>query len=80
MGKRASRTFPDEVKKASNWIMNEHLRLLHEFNVKVEKSPVLPQELAALFNAVEGVFLKIVEKIIQGNAILQLTNEMIKKF
>lgn len=41
-----------EAKKASNWIMVELLRLLNEFNISVEKSPVEALELAALLNAV----------------------------
>lgn len=41
-----------EAKKASNWIMVELLRLLNEFNIGVEKSPVVALELAALLNAI----------------------------
>jgi len=41
-----------EAKKASNWIMVELLRLLNEFNIGVEKSPVVALELASLLNAI----------------------------
>jgi aspartyl-tRNA(Asn)/glutamyl-tRNA(Gln) amidotransferase subunit B len=47
-----ARAHKGEAKKASNWIMVELLRLLNEFNIGVEKSPVSATELAALLNAV----------------------------
>lgn len=47
-----ARAHKGEAKKASNWIMVELLRLLNEFNIGVEKSPVEANELAALLNAV----------------------------
>ena len=46
------KAYKGEAKKASNWIMVELLRLLNEFNIGVEKSPVVAIELAALLNAV----------------------------
>lgn len=48
----AAKLFKGEAKKVANWIIVEHLRLLHEFNVKVEETPVLPYDLATLLNAV----------------------------
>lgn len=47
-----ARAHKGEAKKASNWIMVELLRLLNEFNIGVEKSPVVALELAALLNAI----------------------------
>ena len=42
------------AKKVSNWIMTELLRLLNESGTPPEKSPVSPQGLAELLNAVHG--------------------------
>ncbi|MGZ3809303.1 MAG: Asp-tRNA(Asn)/Glu-tRNA(Gln) amidotransferase subunit GatB [Bacteriovorax sp.] len=47
-----ARAHKGEAKKASNWIMVELLRLLNEFNIGVDKSPVAALELASLLNAV----------------------------
>lgn len=46
------KAYKGEAKKVSNWIMVELLKLLNEFNVGVEKSPVSSKELASLLNAV----------------------------
>jgi len=46
------KNYKGEPKKASNWIMVELLRLLNEFNIDVQKSPVSDFELAELLNAV----------------------------
>jgi len=48
-----ARDYKGEAKKASNWIMVELLRLLNEFNISVEKSPVTAIELASLLNAIQ---------------------------
>lgn len=41
------------AKKASNWILTELLRLLNEFNISVEKSPVGPIQLSEMLNFVQ---------------------------
>lgn len=46
------KAYKGEAKKVSNWIMVELLKLLNEFNIGVEKSPVSSKELASLLNAV----------------------------
>jgi aspartyl-tRNA(Asn)/glutamyl-tRNA(Gln) amidotransferase subunit B len=70
-----------EAKKVSNWIMVELLRLLNEFNISVEKSPVTATELASLLNAVhEGrisgkqakdVFLKMFDEKKPANKVIE---------
>ena len=67
-----ARDYKGEAKKASNWIMVELLKLLNEFNVRVEKSPVAAIELASLLNAIhdnrisgkqaKDVFMKMFDK------------------
>lgn len=48
----AARFYKGEVKKISNWIMVELLRLLNEAGTSITNSPVSPKELAELMNAV----------------------------
>lgn len=50
----AVKNYLGEPKKISNWIMVELLRYLNEAGTSIEKSPVKPQELAALLNAIHS--------------------------
>lgn len=48
----AAKRYNGETKKVSNWIMVELLRYLNEADTPVEKSPVSPNELANMLNAI----------------------------
>ena len=41
-----------EAKKVSNWIMVELYKLLNEFSIPIEKSPVPPEEISELLNII----------------------------
>ncbi len=76
-----ARAYTGEAKKAANWIMVELLRLLNEFNIDVDKSPVESLELAALLNAVhdgrisgkqaKDVFLKMFDEKKGADAVIK---------
>jgi aspartyl-tRNA(Asn)/glutamyl-tRNA(Gln) amidotransferase subunit B len=48
----ALKTFQGEPKKMSNWIMGELLRYLNEAGISIPRSPVKPDSLAGLLNAI----------------------------